>query len=199
MKTLIRALLWCAPALAFAAPALAQTQTNLTIKDGNGATQNLCEYTLSSAFLGCMAPHFFNGATWGPQPADSSFRPYVNTLPSGTTGTNYSANTPTLPTVGSAFAASGPYASYVLIATVPASPTGCVHVENDSGAQIALVLDDGTAAGGAAPNNASVFALGGGSGIGAQGGSTGSEFCNFKGRVQVYAPSSTAQVFAARW
>ena len=111
----------------------------------------------------------------------------------GTTGLDYSANKPTLPNIGANFAASGTYASYVLIATVPASPSrNNVDIENISGAQIAVVRDDGTAASGAAPNNASVFALGGGSAAGAQGGSWSSQ--TFKGRLQIYAPSSTAIV-----
>lgn len=111
----------------------------------------------------------------------------------GSTGLDYSANKPILPNVGAAFAASGPYASYVLIATVPASPTrNNVDVENISGAQIAVVRDDGTAGSGAAPANASVFALGGGSAAGAQGGSWSSQ--TFKGRLQIYAPSSSAIV-----
>ena len=111
----------------------------------------------------------------------------------GTTGLDYSANKPTLPNIGANFAASGTYASYVLIATVPASPSrNNVDIENISGAQIAVVRDDGTAASGAAPNNASVFALGGGSAAGAQGGAWSSQ--TFKGRLQIYAPSSTAIV-----
>jgi hypothetical protein len=111
----------------------------------------------------------------------------------GSVGADYSANKPTLPNVGANFAASGPYASYVLIATVAASPSrNNIDIENTSGAQIAIVRDDGTAANAAAPVNASVFALGGGSGAGAQGGSWTSQ--TFKGRVQVYAASSSAQV-----
>ncbi|MBV8474084.1 MAG: hypothetical protein JO107_14795 [Hyphomicrobiales bacterium] len=117
----------------------------------------------------------------------------------GTTGADYSANKPTLPNVSANFGASGVYANYVLIATVPANPSRLsIDVENTSGAQIAIVRDDGTAASGTAPNNASVFALaggsvpGGGSAVGTQGGSWSSQ--TFKGRVQVYAPSSSAQV-----
>jgi hypothetical protein len=111
----------------------------------------------------------------------------------GSTGLDYSANKPTLPNIGANFAASGPYASYVLIATVAASPSrNNIDIENTSGAQIAIIRDDGTAANAAAPVNASVFALGGGSSVGAQGGSWTSQ--TFKGRVSVYAPLSTAQV-----
>jgi hypothetical protein len=111
----------------------------------------------------------------------------------GSTGQDHSANQPALPVVGQPFGGSGPYAGYVLVATVPASPTrNNVDIENTSGAQIAVMRDDGTAASGAAPNNASVFALGGGSAAGAQGGAWSST--TFKGRLQIYAPSSTAIV-----
>jgi hypothetical protein len=110
-------------------------------------------------------------------------------LQSGSTGLDYSSNRPALPAVGANFAASGPYASYVLTATAPASAArAAIDVENTSGAQIVILRDDGTAAAGAAPANASLFALGGGSAAGAQGGSWTS--ATFKGRVQVYAPAS---------
>ena len=110
----------------------------------------------------------------------------------GSVGSDHSANAPTLPNIGGNFAASGPYASYVLIATVPAGARNNVDIENISGAQIAVVRDDGTSGSGAPPNNASVFALGGGSAAGAQGGAWSST--TFKGRLQIYAPSSTAIV-----
>ena len=115
----------------------------------------------------------------------------VNT--GGTPGTDYSANKPALPNIGANFAASGPFASYILIATVPASATrNEVEVQNVSGAQIAVLLDDGTAATSAAPANASLFSLAAGSAAGAQGGAWSSTA--FKGRVQVYAASSAAFV-----
>ena len=123
-------------------------------------------------------------------PGGSNFTQTV--VQGGSTGADFSVNKPTPPNVGSPFAASGPYASYVLIATVPASTRAGVDVENNSGAQIVIVLDDGTAASGAAPNNASVFALGGGGAPGSQGGSWISLV--ERGRVQVYAPSASAQV-----
>ena len=117
----------------------------------------------------------------------------VSLASGGSTGLDYSANKPALPNVGANFAASGPFASYVLVATVPASPTrNNVDIENISGSQIAVIRDDGTAASAAAPANASVFALGAGSGAGAQGGAWSST--TFKGRLQIYAPSSTAIV-----
>ncbi len=135
----------------------------------------------------------------GPGPASaivssgSGITGFGSVAQSGSTGADYSANKPTLPNVGANFAASGPYASYVLIATAAASPSRLsIDVENTSGAQIAIVLDDGAASSGSAPNNASVFALSAGSGAGAQGGSWVSQV--ERGRVQVYAPASTAQV-----
>jgi hypothetical protein len=120
----------------------------------------------------------------------------VTSTATGTSGLDYSANKPTLPNIGAAqfpVDAGNPYANYYLIATVPASPSrNNVDIENISGAQIAVVRDDGTAASGAAPNNASVFSLGGGASAGAQGGAWSSQ--TFKGRLQIYAPSSTAIV-----
>ncbi|HEX7906882.1 MAG TPA: hypothetical protein VF534_02150 [Paraburkholderia sp.] len=111
----------------------------------------------------------------------------------GTTGLDYSANKPALPNVGAQFGNAGPYANYFLIATVPAAPTrNNVNIENTSGAQIAVVRDDGTVTSGNAPTNASVFALGGGSAVGVQGGSWSSQ--TFKGRLQIYAPAAAAQV-----
>jgi hypothetical protein len=111
----------------------------------------------------------------------------------GGVGADYSTNAPTLPNVGSNFDASGPYANYVLVKTIPASASRAnIDIENISGGQIAVVLDDGTAANGAAPVNASVFTLGGGTSAGAQGGAWSSQTC--KRRVQIYAPVSTAQV-----
>ena len=111
----------------------------------------------------------------------------------GSKGMDYSANKPALPNVGANFGSTGPYANYVLITTVPATSIRyLVDIENDSGYQIAIVRDDGTAATGSQPMNASVFSLGPGSGVGAQGGSWTST--TFYGRLQIYAPSSSAQV-----
>jgi hypothetical protein len=111
----------------------------------------------------------------------------------GSMGRDYSANQPAPPNVGVSFGASGPYANYVLIATAPANVSRfSIDVENTSGSQIVIVLDDGTASTGSVPNNASVFALAGGGSVGSQGGSWVSEV--ERGRVQVYAPSASAQV-----
>jgi hypothetical protein len=107
----------------------------------------------------------------------------------GSTGANYSANRPTLPNVGSAFANAGPFANYVLAVTIAANPQrNMVDCENDTGAQIAVVRDDGTAANGSAPANASVFAVAPGAGAGQQGGSYTST--TFRGRLQIYTPAA---------
>lgn len=80
-----------------------------------------------------------------------------------------------------------------MIATVAANPSrSIIDIENTSGAPIVIIRDDGTAAASAAPTNASVFALGGGAGVGAQGGSWVSQ--TFKGRVQIYSTNAAAQV-----
>jgi len=110
----------------------------------------------------------------------------------GSVGHDYSANAPALPNVGANFGGSGPYAGYVLVKTVPAGARGNIEIQNTSGAQIVLVRDDGTASGGAAPANASVFALAGGAAAGAMGASWNST--TFKGRLQVYAASGGAQI-----
>ena len=103
----------------------------------------------------------------------------------GSTGLDFSANPPALPTVGSVWPNSGPYANYALLATVQASATrALIDVENTSGVQVAILRDDGAAKSGAAPTNASVFALTPGTGAGSQGGSWTST--TFKGRIQVY-------------
>lgn len=107
----------------------------------------------------------------------------------GSWGKDYSVNAPTLPNVGSNFAASGPYASYVLVKTVPGDDNRAnVDIENTSGGQIVVIRDDGTAVTGAAPTHASVFSLAAGAGVGQQGGAWGSQ--TFKGRLQVYADAS---------
>ena len=104
----------------------------------------------------------------------------------GSFGQDFSANKPSLPVAGANFGGSGPYASYYLIATIPASQeTDCVSVFNTSAAQVAIVRDNGSAATGSALNNASVFVLAAGANY---------TSTTFKGRIQVYAPASTAQV-----
>ena len=101
-------------------------------------------------------------------------------------------NKPALPVVGTNFGGTGPYANYFYLGSVPNILGKEVEVVNTSGAQIVLILDDGMAATGPAPQNASVFSLAGGSGVGSQG--TIWNSLVFKGRIQIYAPASTAQV-----
>lgn len=110
----------------------------------------------------------------------------------GSTGLDFSANTPALPNVGAAFGGAGPYANYALVATVPAAPRAKIEVQNLSGIQIAVLRDDGSALAGAAPANASLFALAGGLASGSPGGSWSST--TFRGRIQIYALNSDAQV-----
>lgn len=117
----------------------------------------------------------------------------VSVTNAGSTGLDFSVNAPALPLVGNGFGSGGPYANYVLIRTVPASPTrNNLDIENNSGAQIAILRDDGSAVTGSAPAAATIFALAGGAGIGSQGGSWSTS--SFKGRVQIFAASATAQV-----
>lgn len=110
---------------------------------------------------------------------------------SGSTGKDFSANKPAVPVVGAAFAAGGPFGSYLLVKTVAANPTrAAIEIANLTGDQIAVVRDDGTAANAAAPVEATPFALAGGAGAGQQGGTWGSK--TFKGRLQIYAPVALA-------
>ena len=113
----------------------------------------------------------------------------------GSSGRDASVNQPTLPVVGANFAASGPYANYALVATIAADPKRrLIDIENNSGAQIVVLRDDGTAVPGAAPTNASLFPLAGGSGVGSQGGAYVST--TFAGRIQIYAPNGTTPQIA---
>jgi hypothetical protein len=107
----------------------------------------------------------------------------------GSSGGNYSSCMVALPNVGANFGLSGPYASYYLTAVIPAGARKNGDIENNTGSQIAVIRDDGTAASGSAPNGATVFTLGGGLGIGSQGGSYSSQ--TFKGRLQIYSPITT--------
>lgn len=142
-------------------------------------------------------PSLTSTLTYAPQGCQGSGSSTVNvaSLP-GSTGADYSANSPAIPVVGSAFASGGASCpSYVLLKTIPPSATRAnVDVEDQSGGQVCVVRDDGTAAAGSAPVNASVVVLGGGAAAGAQGGSYTST--TFKGRLQIYAPSTSAQVAA---
>ena len=131
----------------------------------------------------------------GVVPESKPGTPYSSTNPlpvtqTGSTGQDFSANQPTLPNLGAAFGGSGPYAGYVQVKAIAANPArALIDVENNSGAQILVLRDDGTVSTGALVN-ASVFPLAGGAGPGSQGGSWSST--SFKGRIQVYAPSGTS-------
>jgi hypothetical protein len=121
--------------------------------------------------------------------ADGGLPVHITGGTQGSVGADHSANAPAFPNIGANFGGSGAYANYVLLATVPASPTRTnVDVENSSGAQIVIVRDDGTAANAAPPVNASMFPLGGGVGVGSQGGGWSS--ATFKGRLQIYGPTA---------
>ncbi len=110
----------------------------------------------------------------------------------GTTGIDHSANPPATPNVGNNFGASGPYANYVLITTIPTNPTRHnIDIENASGSQIVVVRDNGITPWGLPPLNATLFPLSGTTAY-SQGGAWSSQ--TFKGRLQIYAPSSTAFV-----
>ena len=113
----------------------------------------------------------------------------------GSAGTNYSANPPSWPNIGANFSASGPYASWYLVATIPALATRfCAEIDNMSAAPILVLRDDGTALSGSAPVNPSAFVLNPKVGAGPEGGSHRST--TFQGRYQVYAASSSAFVSA---
>lgn len=166
-------------------------ETGIQLNPGSGGKTVDTETSPSSGFelqrikLALGAVGFDDGDVSAANP--------LPTAAAGSIGGDYSANQPTPPKVGVAFGAGGPYAGYVIVATVPASASRLsIDVENNSGAQIAVMLDDGTAAAGSTPTNVTVFALAGGAGVGSQGGSWVSTV--EKGRVQIYAPSSGAQV-----
>jgi hypothetical protein len=109
----------------------------------------------------------------------------------GTVGTDYSANQPTLPTVGTTpFGGSSGYAAYVLLKTIPALSTrNAVEIQNQSAGTLVVIRDDGTAGGGATPANASLIVLGSGGGAGSQG--AGWSSLTFKGRLQIYGPTGS--------
>lgn len=114
---------------------------------------------------------------------------YAQGNTTGSTGSDASANKPTLPVLGANFGGTGPFANYVLVATLNLYPSRKqVEVGNATGAQIAVVLDDGTATAGQALATTSAFPLSGGAGPGIQG--AGWIDQHFTGRVQVFAPSA---------
>jgi len=164
------------------------TDTTLLVKDGAGSSQTL-DVQLNSN--GSVTPYHVEDTV---QRAALLAALAALVPNAGSTGRDFSAGAPTVPNIGAAFGA-GVYDGYVVAATRAANPTRAnIDVENCTGATIVVVRDDGTAASGAAPTNASVFALGGGSAPGAQGGAWSST--TFKGRLQIYAPAAlTAGAF----
>lgn len=108
----------------------------------------------------------------------------------GSAGTDFSANAPTWPNIGSNFAASGPYASWFLLKTVAANPARQkITVDNMDVVALLCLRDDGTAATGAAPVNATGFTLNGKATAGPEGGHY--ESTTFRGRMQFFGPSAS--------
>ena len=113
----------------------------------------------------------------------------VNNNGSGYTGVDYSANKIALPNVGANFGASGPYTNYVLIGTIPAGAK-VPRIQNLSICPVIVLQDNGTAAIGAQPVNASLWVLNPAPapGMGGSGYSSPTD----KGRDQVYTDPTCA-------
>jgi hypothetical protein len=114
----------------------------------------------------------------------------------GSVGADFSASTnhTALPavvgtTIGtSTYGGSGPFSAYILVGSVPANASRAnIDIENIAGATVVVVRDDGTAAAGSAPVNASWFLLAGGGTGPSQGGSWSST--TFRGRIQLWMAS----------
>jgi hypothetical protein len=106
----------------------------------------------------------------------------------------YSNPSLTLPAIGAPFAASGPYASYVLLSTVQADGVRMeLSAQNLSTSVAVLVFDDGSTAVGSVPvaGKATTISLAAASVAGGVGGIFADKF---QGRVQVYGALSTSQV-----
>jgi hypothetical protein len=117
----------------------------------------------------------------------------VYDYPDRNVGIDWSANEPVYPNVGSNFNSSAPFANYIHLNTVPRNlARSNITVQNLSGAQVVVLLDDGTASVGALPVNATAIVLTYGSGSGSPGQIWSST--TFKGRLQCYAASSSAFV-----
>jgi len=156
------------------------TDTTLLVKDGAGSSQTLAAQANTG---GSLTPYHVEDAV-----QRAALLAAIQAPSAGSTGRDYSAGAPAAPNVGAAFGP-GLYAGYVVVTTRAANPARAnIDVENCTGGPIVVVRDDGTAASGAAPANASVFALGGGVAPGAQGGAWSTT--TFKGRLQIYAPTA---------
>ena len=110
---------------------------------------------------------------------------------------DYSSGKPTLPNVGgtigvSTFGGSSIYASWVLVAVAPVKPRVLIEAGNNSGAPALILTDDGSAQAGNPPfgPSASVIPFAATT-AGAQGATWTS---GIQGRVQIYAPSASAQI-----
>ena len=156
------------------------TDTTLLVKDGAGSSQTLAAQANTG---GSLTPYHVEDAV-----QRAALIAAIQAPSAGSTGHDYSAGAPSLPNIGAAFGG-GVYAGYVAVATRAANPARAnLDIENCTGGPVVVVRDDGTAASGDAPVNASVFALAGGTAPGAQGGSWNST--TFKGRVQLYVPAT---------
>jgi hypothetical protein len=122
-------------------------------------------------------------------PSQATYIPQI----SGSPGADFSSTTnhTALPsaigaTIGtSTYGGSGPFAAYILVASAAANASRAnIDVENISGSQVVVVRDDGTAAAGSAPVNASWFLLAGGGTGPSQGGAWSST--TFRGRIQLW-------------
>jgi hypothetical protein len=101
-------------------------------------------------------------------------------------------NAPTLPNIGSNFGATGPFANYVLVGSIPKQKYFAqMDCENLSGAQVLLLRHDGTATTGQQPKNVFLVVLAPGASLGAQGGSIAMD-AGFQ--IDIYAPSASAFV-----
>ena len=156
------------------------TDTTLLVKDGAGSSQTLAAQANTG---GSLTPYHVEDAV-----QRAALLAAIQAPSAGSTGRDSRAGAPAAPNVGAAFGP-GLYAGYVVVTTRAANPARAnIDVENCTGGPIVVVRDDGTAASGAAPANASVFALGGGVAPGAQGGAWSTT--TFKGRLQIYAPTA---------
>lgn len=138
-------------------------RADYVIKDGNGVQQIIRSGNPSGIILPWMTPVDALGTALGTQT-----NPIV-TSPGGSTGADFSANAPPVPSD----------TTFVLIATVPASLSrAMVGIQNQSQVNLQIVRDDG-----AGNNQTSIFL---------QGPFASWQSSSFKGRVRVYGPSGAA-------
>ena len=115
---------------------------------------------------------------------------------------DYSSNQPTLPVLGATtYSYNGVTFNLLTASTIPAvlpsnpsAQRGEVEIQNQSSGDILIIMDDGSAAIGGVLAAASLEVLGPGQGTGKQGGGWSSSIV--QGRIQIFAPSTTAQVMA---